>query len=391
MGKTEEEQLNDAEPASPELPLENVAGRCPPCRSVGRILSLRCIAALLIGVTVLLSAIFWLPPFFRHGSASGGADLGSQDDVDVMASFILQKPISVLDANVAKLQYDIFDEIGVPNTTVAVMYFEPLGINSTNVVFGILKFPGGITITPLQNGFLLQKEHFIFNFTLNFPIYEVQDKIEELKDQMKLGLHLNPNEILIVRLTNINGSTVNPPTVVETSIVLTVGNNQPSVPRVKQIHLSSFLQHSLSSGTGISFSPSLAPQPSSGLHHHHHSHHQHHGHHLEGSTAPAPAPKGLFTQISPSPTRCSFGFSTKPKRKPQIVPVSAPAPSHHSSSPQSKEVVPAPSPILHPKMHMPAVIFVHAKPPSEHVESIEPPDVAPSTFPLQTSCEYFIL
>ncbi|KAG0496057.1 hypothetical protein HPP92_000748 [Vanilla planifolia] len=326
MGKTEEEQLNDAEPASPELPLENVAGRCPPCRSVGSILSLRCIAALLIGVTVLLSAIFWLPPFFRHGSASGGADLGSQYDVDVMASFILQKPISVLDANVAKLQYDIFDEIGVPNTT-----------------------------------------------------------------------------ILIVRLTNINGSTVNPPTVVETSIVLTVGNNQPSVPRlkelaknirnssagnlglnhtifgrVKQIHLSSFLQHSLSSGTGISFSPSLAPQPSSGLHHHHHSHHQHHGHHLEGSTAPAP--KGLFTQISPSPTRCSFGFSTKPKRKPQIVPVSAPAPSHHSSSPQSKEVVPAPSPILHPKMHMPAVIFVHAKPPSEHVESIEPPDVAPQLF-----------
>ncbi|KAG0450693.1 hypothetical protein HPP92_026791 [Vanilla planifolia] len=112
-------------------------------------------------------------------------------------------------------------------------------------------------------------------------------------------------QILIVRLTNINGSTVNPPTVVETSIVLTVGNNQPSVPRlkelaknvkilpqeilvlnhtifgrVKQIHLSSFLQHSLSSGTGISFSPSLAPQqfrPSSPPS----FHHQHHGHHLE--------------------------------------------------------------------------------------------------------------
>lgn len=123
---------------------------------------------------------------------------------------------------------------------VAVIKMEPLGINSTNVVFGILpypknsnistglsllkssfvslvlrqstlhlttalfgssyffqilKFPGGITVVPPQNAFLLQKEHMIFNFSLNFPIYQVEDKIDELKEQMKLGLDLTSYEV----------------------------------------------------------------------------------------------------------------------------------------------------------------------------------------------------
>ncbi|KAK8941675.1 hypothetical protein KSP40_PGU021962 [Platanthera guangdongensis] len=40
-------------------------------------------------------------------------------------------------------------------------------------------------------------------------------------------------QIVFVKLTNTKGSTVESPTVVETSIVLAVGNNQPSVPRLK--------------------------------------------------------------------------------------------------------------------------------------------------------------
>lgn len=189
----------------------------------------------------------------------------------MVASFKLQKPVALLNANVVKLQYDIFAEIGVPNTTVtlsimfllifcvlfcfsplilfmfqvAVIKMEPLGINSTNIVFGmwpypknsnistglsllkssfvslvlrqstlhlttplfgrsyffqILKFPGGITVVPPQNAFLLQKEHMIFNFSLNYPIYQVEDKIDELKDQMKLGLHLTSYEVCLLSL-----------------------------------------------------------------------------------------------------------------------------------------------------------------------------------------------
>lgn len=61
--------------------------------------------------------------------------------------------------------------------------------------FQVLKFPGGITVIPKQNAFLLQKVDMLFNFTLNFPIYMVEDKLSELKDQMKSGLLLNSYEV----------------------------------------------------------------------------------------------------------------------------------------------------------------------------------------------------
>ncbi|PKU64884.1 uncharacterized protein LOC110102923 [Dendrobium catenatum] len=461
MGKTELEQALDEVPASPEPPLENAARRCPPCRSVGRIVSLRCVSALLFGVAVLLSGVFWLPPFFRRGFGSGMTDLDKQYGADVVASFKLQKPVALLNANVAKLQYDIFAEIGVPNTTVAVINMEPLGINSTNIVFGmwpypknsnistglsilkssfvslvlrqsdlhlttslfgssyffqILKFPGGITVVPPQNAFLLQKEHMIFNFSLNFPIYQVEDKIDELKDQMKLGLHLTSYEILFVRLTNINGSTVAPPIVIETSIVFAVGNNLPSVPRlkqlaqnirnssagnlglnhtifgrVKQIRLSSFLQHSLNSGAASPLPHSPAPQPSVDRHDHHHSHNRHHGHHSDvhvtPTPPPAPAPKPLYTQVAPPPSGCRFRFPRTPKREHQIVPVMAPASPrpHHSSASPSIEVAPAPPPYLPPKSQKSSVIFASSRPPSEAARDIKPQNIAPSIPPLPSS------
>jgi hypothetical protein len=71
---------------------------------------------------------------------------------------------------------------------------EPLFGNSS--FFEVLRFPGGITIIPEQNAFLLQRPHAFFNFTLNFPIYKVQDEIEELKNQMKRGLYLNSYEVI---------------------------------------------------------------------------------------------------------------------------------------------------------------------------------------------------
>uniref|UniRef100_A0A0A9DP26 Uncharacterized protein n=1 Tax=Arundo donax TaxID=35708 RepID=A0A0A9DP26_ARUDO len=61
--------------------------------------------------------------------------------------------------------------------------------------FEVLKFPGGITIIPPQTAFLLQKPHATFNFTLNYPIYKIQDRTNELKDQMKAGLLLNSYEV----------------------------------------------------------------------------------------------------------------------------------------------------------------------------------------------------
>ncbi|EMS51419.1 hypothetical protein TRIUR3_15865 [Triticum urartu] len=201
---------------------------------------------------------------------------------DIVASFVLQKTVSELNESIPKLEFDIYEEIGIPNSTVAVNFLQPSGAsNWTNVIFSVvpypkystmsstwlsilrshfmslvvqqstlqltellfgnssffevLKFPGGITIIPPQAAFLVQKPYASFNFTLNFPIDKVQDKTNELKDQMRAGLLLDTNEILYIKLTNLEGSTVAPPTVVRSSIILEVGNHQPSPPRMKQL------------------------------------------------------------------------------------------------------------------------------------------------------------
>uniref|UniRef100_A0A804LGB4 Uncharacterized protein n=1 Tax=Zea mays TaxID=4577 RepID=A0A804LGB4_MAIZE len=39
------------------------------------------------------------------------------------------------------------------------------------------------------------KPHATFNFTLNYPIYKLQDRTNELKDQMEAALLLNPYEL----------------------------------------------------------------------------------------------------------------------------------------------------------------------------------------------------
>ncbi|GJM88417.1 hypothetical protein PR202_ga04475 [Eleusine coracana subsp. coracana] len=214
-------------------------GRCSGCRGVVR---LQCVAALLLGAAVVLSALFWLPPFAGRGGGEGPPDPGGAFAAGIMASFILHKTVSELNETASKLEFDIYEEIGIPNSTVTINFLQPVGTsNWTNVIFSIvpypkyaiisstwlsilrasfmslvveqstlhlteslfgnssffevLKFPGGITIIPPQAAFLVQKPYASFNFSLNFPIYKVQDKTNELKDQMKTGLRLNPYEV----------------------------------------------------------------------------------------------------------------------------------------------------------------------------------------------------
>jgi hypothetical protein len=59
MGKGDEEQLPDSLQQPPDSGLEYAAACC------GRFFRLRCVFALLFGVAVLISALFWLPPFMR--------------------------------------------------------------------------------------------------------------------------------------------------------------------------------------------------------------------------------------------------------------------------------------------------------------------------------------
>lgn len=61
--------------------------------------------------------------------------------------------------------------------------------------FEVLKFPGGITVIPSQPVFPLQKAQLLFNFTLNFSIYQIQSNFEELTSQLKKGINLASYEV----------------------------------------------------------------------------------------------------------------------------------------------------------------------------------------------------
>ncbi|XP_015689688.2 uncharacterized protein LOC102700228 isoform X2 [Oryza brachyantha] len=449
----------------------------------------RCVAAVLLGAAVVLSALFWLPPFSRRRGVAREDRWGG---ADVVASFKLQRMISELRENKPKLEYDIFEEIGIGNSTVSVISFDSISESNWTVVtfgvwpypsnstisttelsilrsylmslvirqstlqltpslfgnsssFEILRFPGAITIIPPQNAFVPQKPDALFNFSLNFPIDVVQNKVSELKAQMKSGLFLSQLEILYVTLTNLDGSTVAPPTIVQTSVLLAVGADRkpPSLQRlkelaqtlknsssgnlglnhtvfgkVKQISLSSYLQHSLNNA-GSTHSPSPAPQPynqphsahqdnnhdhHSHHHHHHHSHHHHHHHDLSHQglqhLPPAPAPlhsMPTFVSCDSSCTRKKLHSDAKHHSAPHmdpsfrhVTPVASPN-SYEASGPYVDP------PSFHPRIPLsplPAVVF-HAMPPSESVGTLEHPykfssiSPAPSTLSASSLSSYW--
>lgn len=66
--------------------------------------------------------------------------------------------------------------------------------------FEVLKFVGGITVTPDQSSYPLQEVQIKFNFTLNFSIQQILDHFGELTNQLKSGLHLGPYEVMKIIL-----------------------------------------------------------------------------------------------------------------------------------------------------------------------------------------------
>lgn len=243
---------------------------------------------------------------------------------------------------------------------------------------------------------------------------------------------LSEMQILYVTLTNLYGSTVAPPTVVQTSVLLAVGadNKPPSLQRlkqlaqtlrnsssgnlglnhtvfgrVKQISLSSYLQHSLNN-SGNAHSPSPAPHRSPSTHqdhnsdhrhhhHHHHVHHHHHHHHDHShqssqQLSPASAP------LHSIPTFPSCDSTCKRKKEHST-------PKHHSSPFRGpRPIVPAASPnsydasgpyvhppSFHPRIPsspLPGVVF-HAMPPS--MRNSKPPNKFASISPGASICELF--
>ncbi|KAK9747818.1 hypothetical protein RND81_02G016000 [Saponaria officinalis] len=247
MGKSEDDEfpLSSIEAASIiESNRSRRENRVCFCNYLIRLINLKCILALLLGISVFISAIFWLPPFLKLYD-HGDKDLDSQyTGHAIVASFKLQKPVSLVKDNVMQLEADIYDEIESANAKVVIISLERSGLNSTYVVFAInslsersqisltelsliesyfglfvtgdaklllttslfgepsafevLKFPGGITIIPREDVYPLQNVQISFNFTLNNSIHQIQDNINALYDQLGSGLHLTRQEVILL-------------------------------------------------------------------------------------------------------------------------------------------------------------------------------------------------
>ncbi|KAA8536532.1 hypothetical protein F0562_029010 [Nyssa sinensis] len=246
---------------------------------IGEKFNFKCVFVLILSVSVFLSALFWVLPLHSKQSGFDAKD-AVKLSATIQAYFRLQKPVSVLVPHIARLEYDIYGEIGVPFTKVAILSMHRAGAsNWTDVVFGILsdpmdvsinsvylsvlksslielflqqsnlslttsifgqpsafeilKFPGGITVIPEQSTSFWQIPQILFNFTLPNSIDEIKENFVELKEQLKLGLRLRPYENVYVQVTNKNGSTRDLPVTVQASVTSDLGNLLPQ--RLKQL------------------------------------------------------------------------------------------------------------------------------------------------------------
>ena len=102
------------------------------------------------------------------------------------------------------------DPVNVPITLVSLsvlrsslidLFLMQSNLTLTTSIFGppskfeILRFPGGITIIPMQYASIWQIPQILFNFTLNNSISEVLDNYRDLKDQLEFGLYLRRFEV----------------------------------------------------------------------------------------------------------------------------------------------------------------------------------------------------
>ncbi|MCE3049371.1 hypothetical protein HAX54_044720 [Datura stramonium] len=477
MGKGDEEQPI---PTTLDAQSTNQNAEDRGCRFKG-LVSFKCVFVLLLGLGVLLSAVFLLP-FFKNGDL-GDLDLDDKyKGHDIVASFMLEKPVSFVKDNILQLADDIFDELSVSHTKVKIISLENIAeSNITEVIFAVdsevkngrvsltalslvwsefeivitgqsalhlttplfgdpfsfdvLKFRGGITLSPKQSGFPMQQVQILFNFTLNFSIDEIQDNFHELKSQLKSGLHLSSYENLFMSLTSTRGSTVDPPTIIQCKVLLAVGINPSSsrlkqlaqtigshsenlglnntvFGRVKQVSLSSFLPHSRG-GHGSSPSPSPAPLP-----HHHHNHDSDlapaispapkvgKGGYISRQVSPISAPPSASATVlppAPAPAQhkrheaqppCHFGrFPRKANRHSHMGPARAPVPAPHITASPHQQVH-APTPIPHEitaSSPLPNVVYAHVHPPPRSNSVAEPPDRFTSASPLPSSSSEGIL
>ncbi|KAK4769416.1 hypothetical protein SAY86_027566 [Trapa natans] len=318
--------------------------RCPvEFRWISQQLSLRCSVVVVLGLTVFLSAVFWVLPL-RSKSLGFEAKDSVKLSATVQASFKLKKPVSELITRIGRLEYELYGEIGAPGSKVAVLFMHQAGSSKyTDVVFGvlpdppnvpidelslillrfsivelflqltnltltattfgqtsdfqILKFPGGVAVIPERSTFIGQMPQFLFNFSLNNSISDIKGNFITFRQQLEYGLRLEPYENVCVVVTNAKGSTLASSVTVQATVVSDMGNLLPE--RMKELaetikvsssnlgldnsqfgKVKSVMLSSYLNRTIADISPSPSPAPSPG---------SSYEHGLSASPSPAPS------------------------------------------------------------------------------------------------------
>ncbi|XP_010480421.1 PREDICTED: uncharacterized protein LOC104759160 [Camelina sativa] len=276
----QQQQQNLDDPENPHQSSRFFGQSC--YSALSRFFSLRCLIVLVVSLAILLPTIFCLFPSRSHTLAPPLSQPHANDTINynaasVQASFKLRKPVSEVTSQKGALEDEIFRSICLSNDTKVIVlslrqscsckYTDvefavvPVSagyeistqsltslrssfvnlleqrskLNLTTTCFGkpysfqVLKFPGGISVDPSGSipvpsfGYVGN----ILNITLDRSISEIlpDNKAQKLSGKLAVTLYLEPQESIYFRLTNIQGSTVSPPVIVQVYLVITIRVN----------------------------------------------------------------------------------------------------------------------------------------------------------------------
>ncbi|KAK8484681.1 hypothetical protein V6N11_073173 [Hibiscus sabdariffa] len=150
MGKNEDRNLQQIEQSVESWNSQGhpgfLCGRCwVVLSSFSNEFSFRCVFVLFLSLSVLLPGIFWLLPL-RSSKSGFDAKQAIKLSAPVYAYFTLEKPVSELVRHIEKLEYDIYEEIGVPDT-------KNLFVQLTNRNGSTMSSPTIVQASVMSDGF----------------------------------------------------------------------------------------------------------------------------------------------------------------------------------------------------------------------------------------------
>ncbi|KAI0494892.1 hypothetical protein KFK09_025038 [Dendrobium nobile] len=154
------------------------------------------VVVLLFTIDVLISTILWIAPITGFGSRF------VPDDADA-ASGLHHFYASYHFYNVYLCVFGFLPKprnasisppaLSLLRSSLIELVLQQINLTLTPSIFGetlcfeVLKFPGGITVIPLQTSSIWERTKALFNFIISNSINHIQDNMKKLKDQQKVG------------------------------------------------------------------------------------------------------------------------------------------------------------------------------------------------------------